>query len=518
MTERPNPNPALSPNIAWLLWHTAATRGEAIAIRDGAQTSTYTELRARANAFAAAVENAGIRPGDRVAILLERGTDAAAAFFGTAATGAIAIMINETLRTRQVEHILRHADASLLITTRHRLDRLGRPLSPATPTLDPTHLPDAPDYLPVHRTGHDPAQLIYTSGSTGAPKGVTISHANLWAGMHAVTEYLGITADDRIASLLPFSFDYGFNQLLCATGAGATLVIERSPLPRDIVRTIRAERVTILPAVPPLWLQLLQTTTFADEPIPSLRALTNTGGRIPTEAVTRIRNAQPHARLFLMYGLTEAFRATYLPPEEVDRRPDSIGRAIPGAEIMILRDDDTPCDPGEIGELVQRGPTVALGYWNDPEATSRVFRPNPLRPHGTPDAERVVFSGDLARYDHEGFIYFVGRRDKMIKTLGYRVSPDEVANALFDSGEVAEVAITTEPDPQRGERIIAHVVLRPDGDLERLATFARAELPRYMQPARIITHDTLPRTTSGKHDLVALTPNTPQTTTSPTPA
>jgi acyl-coenzyme A synthetase/AMP-(fatty) acid ligase len=213
-----------------------------------------------------------------------------------------------------------------------------------------------------------------------------------------------------------------------------------------------------------------------------------------------LRTAQPQAELFLMYGLTEAFRSTYLPPSEVDRRPDSIGRAIPGAEIMVLREDGTLCDAEEIGELVHRGPTVGLGYWRDPETTARVYRPNPLRPPGTPDTERVVFSGDLVRRDADGFIYHVGRRDKMIKSLGFRVSPDEVASAIFASGQVAEVVVTSEDDEARGERIIAHVVLAAGGALDRLKVFCGTEMPRYMQPGRIEVHETLPRTSSGKHD------------------
>jgi acyl-coenzyme A synthetase/AMP-(fatty) acid ligase len=204
-----------------------------------------------------------------------------------------------------------------------------------------------------------------------------------------------------------------------------------------------------------------------------------------------------------MYGLTEAFRATCLDPEEVDRHPDSIGRAIPGAEIMVLRDDQTPCEPGEVGELVQRGPTVGLGYWKDPETTARVFRPNPLRPAGAPDLERVVFSGDLVRRDEQGFLYFLGRRDRMIKTMGYRVSPDEVADVLYASGQIVEGIVDTEPDDGRGDRIIARVVLAPGGAMERLCAFCRAELPRYMQPARIEVCAALRRMPSGKHDVAA---------------
>jgi acyl-CoA synthetase (AMP-forming)/AMP-acid ligase II len=210
-----------------------------------------------------------------------------------------------------------------------------------------------------------------------------------------------------------------------------------------------------------------------------------------------------------MYGLTEAFRSTYLPPAAVDQRPDSIGRAIPGAEILVLRDDLTPCRPGEVGELVHRGPTVALGYWDDPVATARVYRPNPLRPAGTPDSERVVFSGDLVRRDDDGFLYHLGRRNRFIKTLGYRVSPDEVAEVLYASGELLEVVVTAEPDEQRGERIIAYVVLTAGGSLTRLQSYAGTELPRYMQPARFEVRDDLPRLPSGKHDLAAVAAASP---------
>jgi len=220
--------------------------------------------------------------------------------------------------------------------------------------------------------------------------------------------------------------------------------------------------------------------------------------------VRALRRAQPHARLFLMYGLTEVLRSTFLPPEQVDQRPDSIGRAIPGAEVLVLRDDRTPCAPGEVGELVHRGATVTLGYWNDAEATARVFRPHPLRPAGAPDAERVVFSGDLVRQDAEGWLYFVGRRDRMIKTLGYRVSPDEIGTALYASGELAECIITSEPDEARGERIVAFVVLAGGGSLERLKAYVGVELPRHMQPVRFEVRDALPRLPSGKHDVAAV--------------
>jgi amino acid adenylation domain-containing protein len=490
-------------SIAAMLWDTAECSGNQPAVVERGGSVDYQALRARAAAVGAHLQGLGVCPDDRIAIFLERGAEAAAAFFGVTAAGAIAVIVNETLRPRQIEHILRHSQARALITSSDLLARLARaPQSDATVILA-QDICGVDSLAPAARVGGDGAQIIYTSGSTGQPKGVTLSHSNLWAGARAVTSYLHISRDDRIASLLPFSFDYGFNQLLCAVGTGAALIVERSPVPQQIVGTLRTLEATVLAGVPPLWLQLLATETFRAEPLTRLRAMTNTGGRLPVEAVRTLRRSQPQAELFLMYGLTEAFRSTYLPPGEVDRHPDSIGQAIPGAEILILHEDLTPCRSGEVGELVHRGPTVALGYWNDAEATAKVFRPYPLRPAGLPDAERVVFSGDLVRRGEDGWLYYVARRDRMIKTLGYRVSPDEVAEALYASGQVREGLVGAEPDTERGERIVAYVVLVDGGSVTLLEAFCRAELPRYMQPSRIEVRPELPRTTSGKHDLNA---------------
>lgn len=493
----------LAGNIAWMLWSAADAAPDSTALLERGTATNYETLRRRAAGIANGLAARGIGPGDRIAIFLERGLDAAAAFFGVEACGGVAVIVNETLRPRQIEHILKHCAASALVTSDELLQRQPRPIETAAQLLNVSVFPAEGDHEPVGRVGPDYAQIIYTSGSTGLPKGVTITHANLWAGMHAVTSYVKVTSADRIASLLPFSFDYGFNQLMCAVGTGATLVIERSPLPQQIVASLRSQEVTVLPCVPPLWLQLLSAAGFGS-PIPSLRAMTNTGGRIPVDAVRRLRSSQPQAELFLMYGLTEAFRATYLPPSLADEHPDSIGRAIPGSEIYVLREDGTPCDPDEPGELVQRGATVAAGYWNDPETTARVYRPNPLRPAGAPENERVVFSGDLVRRDENGLLYFLGRRDKMIKTLGYRVSPDEVSDVIYASGQVAEVVVGTEPDDPRGDRIVAYVVLAPGGSAEAVDAYCRTELPRYMQPGRIEVRDSLERTSSGKFDVRAV--------------
>lgn len=493
--------PTLTPNFALTLWATADRVPDKAAIDDRDAVTSYAELRAHAAGIAGALVEAGVRPGDRVGIWMERSAACAAAFFGVLAAGGVAIIINEMLRPRQVEHILGHSTAAMLLTSDDMLGRQNRPLETAATVVAVTSLPTTGEFTPVPRVGRDYAQIIYTSGSTGLPKGVTWMHQNLWAGARAVVHYVEVTESDRLASLLPFSFDYGFNQFLCATLTGATLVIERSPVPQQVAATLRAKGVTVLACVPPLWLQLVGAPEFRREPIATLRAMTNTGGRIPVEGVKDLRRLQPQARLFLMYGLTEAFRGTYLPPDEVDEHPDSIGRAIPGSEIFVLREDGTLCDDDEVGELVQRGATVAAGYWNDPETTAKVYRANPLRPAGAPDDERVVFSGDLVRRDAEGRLYYVGRRDRVIKTLGMRVSPDEIADVLYASGHVAEGIIGTEEDEARGTRIIAYVVLKPDATLKVLENFCKRELPRHMQPARYEVLAEIPRTSSGKFDL-----------------
>jgi amino acid adenylation domain-containing protein len=504
--QMPNTVEALGNNVAGLLWRAAASHGGHVAIRMNGAATTYAGLRDRAGAIGQKLITLGVKGGDRVAIFLERASDAAAAIFGALATGAVPTVINERSRPRQIEYVLQNSTAKLLLTSAELRGRQPRDLATDVPVVDVDQIGAAAAFTPRRRGADDLAQIIYTSGSTGMPKGVMLTHGSIGAAMTAVIGYLGIEARDRIASLLPFSSVYGLNQLLCALGTGATLVVEASPLPHQIVTTLHAEGVTVLAAVPPLWMQLIGAPLFVSRPIQSLRILQNAGGHLPPTIVRRLRSAQPQARLFLQYGSTEAFRSTYLPPAVVDARPDSIGIPIPGVEMLLVRDDLTTCDVGEVGQLVHRGPTVAAGYWGDAAATARVFRPFPFDDETS--RERVVFTGDFARRDESGHLYFVGRRDRLIKTLGFRVGPDEIADVLFASGEIADGLVTHETDSRRGDCIVAYVVMQPTGSLERLIDYARAELPRHMQPTRIERLSEIPRLPSGKYDVSRLAPVT----------
>ncbi len=366
---------------------------------------------------------------------------------------------------------------------------------------------DAPP-RPGHRViDTDMVAILYTSGSTGRPKGVVLSHRNMVAGAKSVASYLGNHAQDRLLAALPLSFDAGFSQLTTAFHSGASVTLLNYLMPRDVLKALERDRITGLTAVPPLYIQLtqLEWPQAIDE---HLRYFANTGGRMPRETLGLLRQRVPSAKPFLMYGLTEAFRSTYLPPEEVDRRPDSIGKAIPNAEILVLREDGTPCAPDEPGELVHRGALVGMGYWNDAEKTAERYK---LLPTGTAGREAglqlpeyAVFSGDTVRMDAEGFLYFIGRRDEMIKTSGYRVSPTEVEEILYATQLLGECAAFGVAHPTLGQAI--QVIATPPAgsdtlDTQALLTACRARMPAYMIPAGVqVRSGPLPRNPNGKID------------------
>src|SRR6185295_13615252 len=411
----------------------------------------YGALAAQVAAFAAGLLRGGLGRAERVAVYLEKRAETVVAMFGAAAAGGVFVPVNPLLKPDQVAYILRDCNVQILVTTAERLELLA-PLLRDCPDLRTTlvvgarqspgassivrwedALGGAVEAAPHRVIDADMAAILYTSGSTGKPKGVVLSHRNMVAGAKSVAQYLENHPQDRILSALPLSFDAGFSQLTTAFHAGASVTLINYLLPRDVVNAVARDRITGLTAVPPLWIQLAELE-WPQAARDSLRYIANTGGRMPRATLDRLRAALPKTLPYLMYGLTESFRSTYLPPSEVDRRPDSIGKAIPNAEVLVVREDGTPCAPGEEGELVHRGALVSLGYWNDPEKTAERFKPAPGQPKGLTMPEMAVWSGDTVRRDEEGFLYFVSRRDEMIKTSGYRVSPTEVEEVIYATG------------------------------------------------------------------------------------
>jgi acyl-CoA ligase (AMP-forming) (exosortase A-associated) len=475
------------------------------AIVHGDRMCTYGALARAVEALAGRLAGCGLQRGDRVAIHLPKSLDECVAIFATSRANGVFVPINASLKPPQVRHILEDSGARVLITSAAMLAKLDGTLDDLT-GLQILQRPDATTAITAKAPlptaiGEDLAAILYTSGSTGRPKGVMLSHRNLLAGTRIVRTYLGIGPDERILSILPFSFDYGLNQLLTAVEQRATLILLEFKMGDELVRALARHRITGLAGVPTIWAMLTRAApSLARTALPDLRYITNSGGAVPTATVKRLRQALPSTHIFLMYGLTEAFRSTFLPPEEVDRRPASIGKAIPECEVFPVTADGRRARPGEPGILVHRGPTVSLGYWNRPEDTARVLRPNPLVPAAN-GADIVCWSGDLVVEDEEGFLTFVARDDSMIKSSGYRISPSEVEEVLMASGGLREVAVIGLPDEWIGQKV--HAIAVPDrGTVDTGAILRQAadKLPVYMVPQSIELVSALPTSPNGKID------------------
>jgi len=504
----------------------------AIALTSGGAHLSYEDLNLGVAQFASGLMDLGISRSDRVAIYLEKRFEAVIASFGAPAAGAVFVPINPLLKPEQVAFILRDCNVRVLVISPERLALMKDVLAECHDlrhvVVTDSAIGQAPAGASVSsplalinwsvllnsplRMGHrvidtDMVAILYTSGSTGRPKGVVLSHRNMVAGAKSVASYLENNGQDTLLAALPLSFDAGFSQLTTAFHVGARVVLLNYLMPRDVLKSMEREGVTGLTAVPPLYIQLAQLE-WPPAIGEKLRYFANTGGRMPRETLTLLRQQVPNSRPYLMYGLTEAFRSTYLPPEEVDRRPDSIGKAIPNAEILVLREDGSPCAPHEPGELVHRGALVGMGYWNDAEKTAERYKllaPDaPGRQPGLQLPEYAVFSGDNVRQDEEGFLYFIGRRDEMMKTSGYRVSPTEVEEVLYATRMVGEcVAFGVDHD------VLGHaiqVIATPIDstraiDLIALYSECKARMPAYMVPAHIdVRNGPLPRNPNGKID------------------
>src|SRR4051812_984903 len=465
------------------LAESAARSPDAIAVVCDGQRIAYRDLDRRSNALAHALVARGVARGDRVVILGDNTLDTAVAFWAVLKASAVVSILHPQTRPAKLAYLLHDCRARALIAD-HRLEAAfaeparssshlatvlitGAAADPrgagacerlaALPRL--TVLDDAiagaPQDAPPPRRciDVDLAAIIYTSGSTGEPKGVMLSHRNMVAATASIASYLEIARDDVILCVLPLAFDYGLYQMILAFSVGARVVLERSfAFPAEVMRTVEAERVTGFPGVPTMFATLLAMDSLASYDLSAIRYFTSTAAALPVKHIEQLRRRFPAAKIFSMYGLTECKRCTYLPPEDLARKPGSIGIAIPNTELWLIDSAGRRVGPGEIGQVVIRGATVMQGYWNDPEETACKLRPGPL------PGERVLHTGDLGRLDDEGYLYFAGRMDDVIKSRGEKVAPAEVEAALLAIPGVREAAVVGVPDPVLGEAIKAFVV------------------------------------------------------------
>ena len=485
----------------------------ALGCRD--QWFDYHAVAERVLSVAAGLQKLGLSPHERVAVYLPKTPESVFSFFGATAAGGVMVPVNPVLKAPQVVHILKDCNVRVLITNKSRYQQMISEIQQChdllhvilvdadiAGTLNWHSLPGSVEhYQPSSAIDADMAAILYTSGSTGKPKGVVLSHRNMVTGAHSVARYLRNTAEDRLLCVLPFSFDYGFSQLTTAFSVGASCYLLEYLFPKDVIKAVEQHQITGLGLVPPLWVQI------AELELPqgcgdSLRYFTNTGGAMPGKTLESLRKQFRNADPYLMYGLTEAFRSCFLPPSEIDKRPDSMGKAIPNAEIMVINERGEECTAHEPGELVHRGALVSMGYWNDQVRTAERFKATPCRIKEIPAPEIAVWSGDVVRKDEDGFLYFIGRRDDMIKTSGYRVSPTEVEEAAYSSGLVAEVAAIGVAHHRLGQAIVMVAVKSVTNiyDEKQLIRHFKHQLPSYMVPVKIILSDSLPRNPNGKID------------------
>lgn len=478
---------------------------DAPALLIGDRVMSFAELDAGVGRLASwLLEQAG-GPGERVASWSAKTRLACLMPLAAARAGLIHVPVNPLLKAPQVAHILADSGAKLLVTNGARSDTLGDGLPVECVVQD---LKIAEEVIDSGGQGLPPslaepgdlAAILYTSGSTGRPKGVMLSHANLWLGAEAVADYLELVSDDRVLAVLPLSFDYGQNQLLSTWFAGAAVAPLDYLTPRDVVKAVARHGATTLAGVPPLWVQLVESEWPA-ESAAHLKRLTNSGGALTPSLIDAMRETFPNAAIYPMYGLTEAFRSTYLDPKLVADHPTSMGRAIPHAEILICRPDGTVTADEEPGELVHCGPLVAQGYWQDEERTALRFKP---APRASKYGGMAVWSGDTVRRDANGLLYFVGRDDAMIKTAGNRVSPTEVEDVAVASGLLFEAVAFGIPDERLGAAIVLIVRGKADADRDALAAYLKANLPNFMQPQIVEWRQELPRNPNGKLDRVAI--------------
>jgi len=505
MPQPPDPTPFPLDHLAERAGELGCEDRDALILKG--EILNHKELRRRVSALAGWLAQQVPQLGARVATWAAKGELTCLMPLAAARAGLVHVPINPLLKRAQAAYILENSGAVLLIGTKARIASLDGDDAPVDcllleegAALEASYALEA--YLgPSKADSEELTAILYTSGSTGRPKGVMLSHANLWLGAVSVAHYLKLAKDDVTLAVLPLSFDYGQSQLLSTWYAGGCVAPLDYLFPKDVAKACAKHQVTTLAAVPPLWVQLADLN-WPQEASAPLRRLTNSGGALTTDLVRDLRDLFPQADLYPMYGLTEAFRSTYLDPELVEAHPTSMGTAIPFAEILVIDNDGAVAVPGEEGELVHCGPLVAKGYWQDPQRTAVRYKSAPAASHygGT-----AVWSGDRVMRKPNGLLYFVGRRDAMIKSAGNRISPQEIESVAIEFDGVAEAVAFGLPNERLGHAV--HLVVRGVGDeAERdgLKKHLSRELPNFMQPREIHWREALPLNPNGKLDRTAL--------------
>ncbi len=517
-----------------LLTQTPHATSSALALSYKETKLSYLQLSQQVLHFAFILKKKGIKRGERIAIYSHKTPETVIACFAIASIGAVFITVNPLLKNKQLLHVLTDSQTRLLLTTKQRLSRLFADLPGLSELKQVIVLDDELEnsienqhclissWQRIHQqyalqtainekepltppiNTNDLVTIFYTSGSTGHAKGVCISHQNLLSGAKKVAEYCAINKQDKILALLALSFDYGFNQLCSAFYAGASVVLFDYLLPQDVLKVLAKQQITALAAVPSLWIQLShlnwQQVTF-----PRLRYITNSGGKLPVPTIEFFKRNLPNTQIYLMYGLTEAFRSTYLPPKYIDSHPTSMGKALAGEEVFVINSAGKPCQSNEVGELVHRGSLVSLGYWNNQVATVKVFktlnnRDFPASDYSATSNDKAVFSGDLVYFDEDGFLYFVRRNDDMIKTSGNRVSPSDIEEVCYTEPCINEVCVIGVEHPLLGQAIVLICSSLDGFELKKLQKRLQQQLPNYMQAQKIVAVDHLKKTANGKID------------------
>ncbi|NVJ61588.1 MAG: acyl-CoA ligase (AMP-forming), exosortase A system-associated [Gammaproteobacteria bacterium] len=502
-----------------LIEQTAKRSPGRIALIHKTEQLTYQQLDQQMQAFAQQLLSLDLQSGDRVAVYLPKQFETVIALFGAQQAGGVMVPVNPQLKPKQVSHILNDSQARVLVTSSTRYEQIKPEFADGnslTVILIDKTVDNTEQWLqttcetklePHRRISKDLAALLYTSGSTGQPKGVMLSHLNMVEGAKSVAHYLENSAEDRLLALLPLSFDYGLSQLTTAFLTGASVVLLDYLLPRDVIKAVVKYEITGLAAVPPVWIQLADLDW--PEEAQSIRYFTNSGGAMPPKVVETLQTKLPAAKPFLMYGLTEAFRSSYLEPNQVTKRPTSIGKAIPNAQLLVINADGELCEANQPGELVHRGVHVSMGYWQAPEKTAEKFRPLPeliCQQLGIDKDEIAVWSGDTVMQDEQGYLYFAGRQDEMIKSSGYRISPAEIEDELYHLAALREIAAFGLEHPKLGQAVCLAIAGSGEKvELEQaVLQRCRAQLPNFMMPQAIFWYDQLPKNPNGKLDRAGL--------------